>query len=380
MQMDDRVYLSAPDVGESEVSRVVAALRSGWVAPLGPEVDGFERDMSAFTGVPFAAALSSGTAAIHLALRAAGVGQGDSAYCPTITFGATAFAITYVGAQPVFLDVEETSWNLDPDVLAMALQADAAAGRLPKAIITVDIFGRTPDYDRIMPIAHQYSIPVIEDAAEALGANHLGQAGITPAGGFGLAGVFSFNGNKIMTTSGGGMLVSKDESLIEKARFWATQSRDPAPWYEHTEIGFNYRMSNILAALGRAQLERLPAMIDRRRSTLGNYQQALGGIQGVQVIGDPPWSRSNAWLTNVRFDPVIHPGAATRVREALELDNIEARPVWKPMHAQPVFADAASHLTGSADRIFEEGLCLPSGSAMSTTDLERTIQRIRAVL
>lgn len=378
--MADRVYLSPPDIGEGEVSRVVAALRSGWVAPLGPEVDGFERDMAAFTRVPFAAALSSGTAAIHLALRAAGVGHGDSVYCPTITFGATAFAITYVGADPVFLDVEETSWNMDPDLLAVALRVDAAADRLPKAIVTVDIFGRTADYDRIMPLAQHYSIPVIEDAAEALGAEHIGKAGLTPAGGFGLAGVFSFNGNKIMTTSGGGMLVSEDEALIEKARFWATQSRDPAPWYEHTEIGFNYRMSNILAALGRVQLERLPAMIERRRSTLSAYQQALGDVQGLQVMVDPPWCRSNAWLTNVRFDSEIHPAAATRVREALELDNIEARPIWKPMHAQPVFASAASHLSGAADKIFEEGLCLPSGSAMSDADLERTIQGIRAAL
>lgn len=378
--MTDRVYLSAPDVSEHEIGRVTAALRSGWVAPLGPEVDGFERDMSVFTRIPFAAALSSGTAAIHIALRAAGVGPGGSVYCPTITFGATAFAITYVGARPVFLDVEETSWNLDADLLAVVLREDAAAGRLPQAIVTVDIFGRTPDYDRIVPLAQHYSIPVIEDAAEALGAEHKGQAGITSAGGFGIAGVFSFNGNKIMTTSGGGMLVSRDEALIDKARFWATQSRDPAPWYEHSEIGFNYRMSNILAALGRGQLERLPEMIDQRRSTLRSYQQALGGIEGVQVIGDPPWCRSNAWLTNVRFDPEIHPAAATRIREALELDGIEARPIWKPMHSQPVFATAVSHLTGAADRIFEEGLCLPSGSAMSASDLERTIQGIRAVL
>lgn len=373
---DSRIYLSPPSVGELEIKQVVAALESGWVAPLGPEVDAFEVDLAEAAGVKYAAALSSGTAAIHLALLGLGVKPGDRVYCPTVTFGATAFAITYAGAQPVFIDAEEETWNVSPGALKKALKKDAASGQLPTAIITVDLFGRTCDYDRIMPIADKYGIPVIEDAAEALGATH----GTNKAGSFGKAAIFSFNGNKIITSSGGGMLVSNDETLIEHAKFRATQAREPYPWYEHEHIGFNYRMSNILAALGRAQLSRLEEIIENRRRVHDHYQDHLAGVEGVQVVGDPPWGRSNYWITNIRIDSSIHPNGPNRVREYLETLNIESRNAWKPMHQQAVFADADSYLDGTADKIFDEGLCLPSGIELTNDDVDRIAEFVKVGL
>ena len=363
----ERLYLSPPNVTNLEIEAVVLALRSGWVAPLGPEVDAFERETAAFGGAGHAVALSSGTAALHLGLLALGVGPEEEVVVPTMTFGATAFAVTYVGASPVFLDIESESWNLDPEVLEAFLSRRAALNLLPSAIITVDVFGRSCDYGRIMAIADRYEVPVLADAAEALGATN----GDRPCGSFGRASVISFNGNKIMTTSGGGMLLTDDAAMAEKVRFWATQSREHTPWYEHEEIGYNYRMSNILAALGRAQLSRLPAMIERRRDIRDRYSALLSDVAGVVVLGDPPWGLSNAWLTTVRFEPSLHSDAPTRIREALEAANIESRPVWKPMHQQPVFAGAQSVLTGVADEIFADGLCLPSGVAMADGDVER---------
>ncbi len=362
-----RLYLSPPDVTELEVEAAARSIRSGWVAPLGPEVDAFEGEVSAFTGVPHAVALSSGTAAIHLGLKALGVKPGDDVLVPTLTFGATAFAVTYTGAHPVFLDIEETSWNLDPELLSEVLADRARLGRLPAALIPVDLFGRTCDYDAIMEIASRYDVPVLEDAAEALGARH----GEHAAGSFGRAAIFSFNGNKIMTTGGGGMLVSDDSDLVSRVRFWSTQSREPLPWYEHVEIGYNYRLSSVLAAIGRAQLERLPSMIERRLAIRGRYRDALTAVPGITVVADPPWGRGNAWLTNARFDLHRYPDAPERVRVALEEEDIESRPVWKPMHQQPVFAGAARHVTGAADRIFADGLCLPSGAAMTDDDVDR---------
>lgn len=361
------MFLSPPSISDLEIDSVVRALHSGWVAPLGPEVDAFEGDTAAFCGAGHAVALSSGTAALHLGLLGLGVGPEDEVVVPTMTFGATAFAVTYVRAAPVFLDIENESWNLDPEVLASFLARRAALDQLPAAIITVDVFGRSCDYDRIMAIAERYEVPVLADAAEALGATN----GDRPCGSFGRASVLSFNGNKIMTTSGGGMLLTNDPAMAEKVRFWATQSREEAPWYEHEEIGYNYRMSNILAALGRAQLSRLPGMIERRRDIRDRYANLFSHVAGVAVLGDPPWGRANAWLTTVRFDPAFHPGAPTRVREALEAENIESRPVWKPMHQQPVFAGSQSYLTGVADAVFAEGLCLPSGVGMTDDDVDR---------
>lgn len=362
-----RIYLSPPDVGASEISRVTAALESGWVAPVGPDLTGFEADICAFTQSNAAVALSSGTAGIQLGLKALGVTPGDSVVCPTLTFGATAFAIVHAGATPVFVDSEDQSWNLDPAVLREFLGEMAKIGRLPAAIVTVDLFGRTCDYDAILNTAGAFEIPVLVDAAEALGATHNGQ----PAGSMGDAAVFSFNGNKIMTTSGGGMLVSNTATVVDRVRHWSTQSREDFPWYEHEEIGYNYRMSNILAALGRAQLERLPMMIEKLREITGWYTDCLSASGEISVIQDPPWGRSNCWLTTVRLSSALGEQVPTLVREALERANIESRPVWKPMHQQPVFAGAESHLTGIADQIFGEGLCLPSGVALERDDIER---------
>jgi len=374
--MRERIYLSAPQVTETEIEYVTAALRGGWIAPLGPDVDAFEAEMCAYTGIGNAVALSSGTAAIHLGLLAIGVRPGDEVIVPTLTFAATAFAVVHAGARPVFVDAEEETWNLDPVLLGEVLATRAASGSLPTAIIPVDLFGRTCDYASIMAAADRFGVPVLEDAAEALGASCNGIS----AGGFGRAGVLSFNGNKVMTTSGGGMLLTDDEALASKVRFWSTQSREPFPWYEHEEIGFNYRMSNVLAALGRAQLSRVDAMIERRVANRAHYEAALGGIEGVSIVRDPQWGPGNAWLTNIRFDPERHPGAPEAIRLALEALNIESRPVWKPMHQQPVFKDAPAHLTGAADKIFADGLCLPSGPQLSESDLELVCHTITAVL
>ncbi len=367
------VRLSQAHVTELEVEALTRAVTSGWVAPVGPEVDGFEADICAYTGAQHAVALSSGTAAIHLALMALGVAPGDDVIVPTLTFGATAFAVTYTGATPVFLDVEDQSWGLDPELLESVLAG--RSGRVA-AIIAVDLFGRPADYDQILPIAARYDIPVLVDAAESLGATHGSQS----AGTMGQAGIYSFNGNKIMTTSGGGMLVSDDEAIARKARFWSTQSREPYPWYEHEAIGYNYRLSGILAALGRAQLSRLPEMIGRRRQIREMYMDLLGGLAGVHVTQDPPWATGNSWLTTLTFDETVLPGAAVQVRETLEAQNIESRPIWKPMHQQPVFADREAHLTGVADRLFEEGLCLPSGVGLRDEDVERVADGIKATV
>lgn len=376
----ERLYLSPPHVTELEEEYVLKAIRSGWIAPKGPDVTAFEREICAATGIENAAALSSGSAGLHLALLAVGVKPGQRVYVPTFTFGATAFAVTYVGADPVFLDSEEDSWNLDPELLKATLQADAARGELPAAILTVDIFGRTCDYDRILPIAAEYGVPVIEDAAEALGAWHGFGEDRRAAGSFGVAGVFSFNGNKIMTTSGGGMLVSESRAVIEQARHLATQARDPFPWYEHSEIGYNYRMSNLLAALGRAQLSRLPEMVERRRAIRQRYAASLEQMPGVSVLSDPPWGTCNAWLTTARFDARRYPDARMMVRKALGSQNIESRLVWKPMDKQPVFSGAESHLTGVADAIFNDALSLPSGSAMTDADVDRVLTIVHATL
>ncbi len=370
------ILMSQAHVTQTEVDFVTNALRSGWVAPLGPDVDAFEAEVCRFTGARHALALSSGTAAIHLALLGLGVRPGDDVIVPTLTFGATAFAVTYTGATPVFLDVEEVSWGLDPGLLDKVLAQWARRGRRAAAVIAVDLFGRPADYDRLTEVAARYEVPLLIDAAESLGARH----GDRAAGTMGAAGIYSFNGNKIMTTSGGGMLVSDDPDLVEKARFRSTQAREPFPWYEHEEIGFNYRMSNILAALGRAQLQRLPGMIDRRRHIRDMYATQLGDLPGVEVTPDPPWGVGNSWLTTVTFDPVSRPGASTQVREWLAALAIESRPIWKPMHAQPVFAGHERHLTGVADRVFADGLCLPSGSSLRDEDIERVVDGVREAL
>jgi len=367
-----RVFLSPPSTGRTEISAVVAALESGWVAPVGPDLEAFEKGIAHIAGRDHAVALSTGTSALHLGLMGLGVGPGDEVVVPTLTFAATAFAVTYVGAQPVFVDSEEESWGLDPSLL-LDLLADRARHRvLPAAVVPVDLFGRTCSCQEITEICGHYDVPVLWDSAEALGASYRNR----PAGSFGDAAVFSFNGNKIITTSGGGALVTNKHEIAERVRYWATQSREPLPWYEHNQIGYNYRMSNVLAALGRAQLSKLPEIVARRRAIRDHYAAAFNGLPGVRVAGDPSWGRANGWLTTVVFDNELHPSAAERVRKALEAADIEARPVWKPMHNQPVFAQAETILTGVADRLFRGALCLPSGTGMSEADLDRVIATV----
>jgi dTDP-4-amino-4,6-dideoxygalactose transaminase len=367
-----RIYLSPPSIGESEKIAVAHALDSGWVAPIGPEIDAFESELAIQAGRAHAVALTSGTSAIHLGLLALGVLPTQEVIVPTLTFGATAFAVVHAGAQPVFLDVEEQSWNLDPNLLESELKRRATTNRLPAAILPVDVFGRTCDYESILRISQGYEIPVLVDSAESLGAMY----GNSSAGSMGEAAIFSFNGNKIITTSGGGALVTDNSEIAQKVRHWSTQSREPFPWYEHEEIGYNYRMSNILASIGRAQLERLPDIVKRRREIRDRYANALDTIPGVSVMGDPPWGSWNGWLTTVRFSHLTHPDAPRRVREGLAAQDIESRPVWKPMHQQPIFASAESVITGAADQIFEEGLCLPSGTSMTNAEIDRVISEI----
>lgn len=366
----DYLHLSPPDIGDTEAAGIIRALRSGWVAPLGPEVDAFEREIAAFTGRAHAVALASGTAALHLAYKHAGVTAGSEVVVPTLTFGATAFPVEYLGAHPIFTDVDPESWTIDLELLADLLERRATSGRMPAAIVAVDLFGVPCNYSQLLPLAAEYGIPVIADAAEALGAD----CEARPAGSFGESAVLSFNGNKIITTSGGGMYLTDDADAAAKVRYWATQSREPQPWYEHVETGYNYRLSNLLAAVGRAQLERLPSFVVRRREIRALYTVLLSTLPAVTVMADPNWGESNAWLTTIQIDPEVHPNGPTRVRLALEEANIESRPIWKPMHQQPLFQGAKHELTGVADRAFRDGLCLPSGTKMTDEDVERVVE------
>ena len=361
-----RLFLSAPRATDEDIESVTAAMRSGWLAPVGPDLAAFEADMTAYLGITHAVGLASGTSAVHLGLKYLGVARGDVVLVPTVTFGATAFPVTYLGAEPVFVDIDD-SWNLDPSALSDAIGSVRSAGGRVAAVVPVDLYGTPADYEQLLPLLDSLGIPVLEDAAEGLGAS----VGSSRVGAFGRAGVLSFNGNKLITTSGGGMLVTHDAEFAEKVRFWSTQSRDDAPWYEHSEIGYNYRLSNLLAALGRSQLRRVDSEVVKRRQIREWYRARLSVLDGVRVQSDPPWGTSNAWLTVVRFSPSLHPGAPTRVREFLESHNVESRPVWKPMHQQPVFHGCRSFLTGAADALFREGLCLPSGTVMDEEDVDR---------
>jgi dTDP-4-amino-4,6-dideoxygalactose transaminase len=367
-----RLYLSPPDVGPRERELLLDAFDSNWIAPLGPHVDAFERELAAQAGVAHAAALSSGTAALHLALLLVGVEPGDEVITSSLTFAATANAITYVGAQPVFVDSERASWNMDPALLADELDACAARGRLPAAVITVDLYGQCCDYDPILAACDRYGVPLIEDAAEALGATYRGR----PAGSLGRLGVFSFNGNKILTTSGGGALVGEDGDLIARARSLASQARDPAPHYQHSQIGFNYRLSNLLAALGRGQLESLQAKVAARRETNAFYRARLGSVDGIELLPEAAWGRATCWLTCLTVDPAVFGADREAIRLHLESQNIESRPVWKPMHCQPVFAGARVRGGAVVEDLFQRGLCLPSGSAMSQADRERVVEAV----
>ena len=329
---------------------------SNWIAPLGPHVDAFEREFAAVVGSPYALALSSGTSALHLALQLAGVGPGDEVLVSTLTFSASVNPVVYLGGHPTFIDSERASWNMDPALLAETLQQRQRSGHMPKAVVPVHLYGQSADMDPIMDICSRYGVTVIEDAAEALGATYHGQA----PGTFGLMGIFSFNGNKIITTSGGGMLVSADKTLIDHARKLATQARDSAPHYQHSEIGYNYRMSNVLAAIGRGQLEVLDDRVRARRQNFAFYQEVLGGLPGIAFMPEAPWGRSSRWLTVITLDATKYGVERETLRLALEAANIEARPVWKPMHLQPVFARCECVGGAVAADLFARGLCLPS--------------------
>jgi dTDP-4-amino-4,6-dideoxygalactose transaminase len=360
-------------MGPLERQYVAEAFATNWVAPVGPNLEAFEAEMCAASGVQAAVGLSSGTAALHLALRLVGVRPGDEVICPTFTFIASANPILYEGAQPVFVDSEEQSWNMSPTLLAEALAQRTKAGRRPRAIVVADIYGQCAAWDEIREVVAKYGIPVVEDAAEAAGSTYQGQW----AGGFGTCGVFSFNGNKIINTSGGGMLVSSDAALIAHARKLATQARDPAPHYEHSEMGYNYRLSNVLAGIGRGQLQSLPERIARRREIFEFYRAALGDLPGVAFMPELPQGRGNRWLTCLTIDSAAARTDRNAVLQALEAANIEARPLWKPLHRQPLFRGAPCFGGAVADRLFERGLSLPSGSAMSHDDLTRVIAAVR---
>lgn len=373
--MNPRIYLSPPHMSGEELELVKEAFASNWIAPLGPHVDGFENELAHFTGVAHAAALSSGTAAIHLALRLLGMQPGDEVLCPTFTFSASANPIAYEGGRPVFIDAEAASWNMDPALLAEELAACAARGRLPRAVIVVDLYGQCADYDPIVEACARYDVPIIQDSAEALGATYKGRM----AGAQGRLGVFSFNGNKIITTSGGGMLVSDDAALIERARYLATQARDPAPHYEHSQIGFNYRMSNVLAAIGRGQLRALPERIAARRRNFTHYQAAFCDVPGLGLMPLAPHGSGNHWLTCITIDPEKFGATREDVRLALQAQNIESRPVWKPLHLQPVFAGCRVRGGAVAEAAFARGLCLPSGSNLTEAERQRVCALVLGV-
>lgn len=356
-----------------ELELVKEAFATNWIAPLGPHVDGFEKEFANYVGVPHAAALSSGTAALHLALRLVGMKPGDEVICSSLTFSASANPIAYEGGHPVFIDAEKKSWNMDPNLLEEELADCAARGRLPRAVIVVDLYGQCADYDPIVEICARYDVPIIQDAAESLGADYKGRK----SGGQGLLAAFSFNGNKIITTSGGGMLVSQDPALIERARYLATQARDPAPHYQHSQIGFNYRMSNVLAGIGRGQLRALPDRVAARQKNFAAYKAALGDLPGFEFMPVADHGTPNCWLSCLTIDPEKFGASREDVRLALEASNIESRPVWKPLHMQPVFADCRKRGGSVGEALFANGLCLPSGSSLSENDHATVCQIIR---
>jgi dTDP-4-amino-4,6-dideoxygalactose transaminase len=370
---EGRIYLSPPDTGALEREYLLAALDSGWVAPVGPDLDGFEHDLARLTGWPGVTAVSSGTAALHLALLVIGVEPGDEVLVSTFTFAASANAVVHAGATPVFVDSEASTWNLDPTLLADVLAERRRTNRLPRAVVVTDLYGQCADYDAIVPLCRELGVTVIEDAAEAVGSTYRGRA----AGTLGDVGIFSFNGNKIMTTSSGGAVLAADTAVTDRVRYLATQARQPALHYEHTEVGYNYRLSNLLAAVGRAQLVRLPTMIERRLAVHALYRERLDGLEGVVFMPLSPADSWNGWLTCLVLDSSEQ---RDRVLAALAADDIEARPLWKPMHAQPVYAAHEAHVTGVSDELFARGLCLPSGSVLSDDDVTRVADVVRRSL
>jgi dTDP-4-amino-4,6-dideoxygalactose transaminase len=392
-----RIYLSPPHVSAVERDLLLEAFDSNWIAPLGPMVDAFEREFAEYVGIPHCLALASGTAAMHLALRELGVGPGDRVFASSLTFIGSVSPATFLGAELVFIDSERASWNMETDLLAEALKEAQRQGRLPKVVVPTDLYGQCVNLDRIRALCDPLGVPVVADAAEAMGARYRKEEGRREteeggrqrtedsgtverwrhAGVGARAAVFSFNGNKIMTTSGGGMLASEDSRLIEHARKLSQQARDPAPHYEHSEIGYNYRMSNVLAAIGRGQLKVLDERVLTKRRLFESYQRLLGDLPGIEFMPEADWSRANRWLTVVLIDPEKSGTSNEKVRLALEAENIESRPLWKPMHLQPVFHGCRTVGGSVSEDLFQRGLCLPSGTAMTDSDLARVIEVIR---
>jgi dTDP-4-amino-4,6-dideoxygalactose transaminase len=370
------MYVSPPEIGPDERAAVLDALDSGWIAPCGPYVAAFEREIAATVDVPYAVALSSGTAGLHLALRVLGVGPGDDVLVSTLTFVATANAVAYLGARPAFVDSDERSWDMDPSLLAGELADRARRGRLPKAVVVVDLYGQCAQYDEILGVCRRYGVPVVEDAAESLGATYRGR----PAGSLGDLAVFSFNGNKIITTSGGGMLVSSHAEWIERARHLASQAKEPYPYYEHVEVGHNYALSNVLAALGCAQLRRLRDRVEHRRHVNRVYREELAGIDGIGFMPEAGYGRCSFWLTCVLIEPEAAGVDRDTIRLRLEELDIESRPAWKPMHLQPLYAGCAVRGGAVSEDIFSRGLCLPSGPGMSDTEVREVAAAVRATV
>ena len=373
--MTERIYMSSPDVGELEEQAVLNAMRGGWIAPLGPDVDGFEHEVAARVGVDHGVALSSGTAALHVALVAWGVGPGDVVPTSTMTFAATANAIAYTGATPYFVDCDPETGNMDPGLLGEVLDQLQAEGARVPVVVPVDLLGKAVDYTSILELADAHGSRVLSDAAESLGATHAGHA----AGSFGDASVVSFNGNKIMTTSGGGMLLTDDKDLAARVRYLSTQARQPVTHYEHTEIGYNYRLSNLLAALGRAQLSRLDDMIARRRAVRDRYRAFFADVDGVELFGATHDAGDNCWLTSILIDQSTTGYSTAEMSRVLAEDQIESRPLWKPMHLQPVFEGARQRTTGASESLFRRGLTLPSGSALSEAEMDRVLAALSIV-
>ncbi|WP_025689144.1 aminotransferase class I/II-fold pyridoxal phosphate-dependent enzyme [Paenibacillus zanthoxyli] len=377
---NERIYLSPPHMSGREQLYINEAFDTNWIAPLGPNVDAFEQEIAEYTGAGGAAALSSGTAAIHISLCLLDVGPGDRVFCSSFTFVASANPVCYVGAEPVFIDSEPQTWNMSPEALERALEEADREGRLPKAVIVVHLYGQSAKMKEIMSLCGRYDVPVIEDAAESLGSTYEGKA----SGTLGKFGIYSFNGNKIITTSGGGMLVSDDEEALIKARFLATQARDPAPHYQHSVMGYNYRLSNVLAGVGRAQLQVLDERVEARRAIFENYREAFGGLKGVEFMPELPGTRSNRWLTALTIDEEETGVKISDLLKALADDNIEARPLWKPLHLQPIFECAPfyphSETLCVSERLFRSGICLPSGSGMTLEQQQRVINRVHDTL
>ena len=376
--MKKKIYLCSPHMGGGEMKYVQEAFDSNWIAPLGPNVDGFEKELCSAVGAKHVAALSSGTAAIHLSLILLGVKPGDSVIGTSFTFSATVNPIAYLGAMPVLVDSEADTWNMDPELLEEAIQIANRKSQIAniKAIIVAHLYGMPAKMKEIMAVADRYGIPVVEDAAEALGSEYMGKR----VGCNSKFGILSFNGNKIITTSGGGALISDDAALIDRARFLATQARDPAPHYQHSEIGYNYRMSNVVAGVGRGQLEVLDLRVRQHREINAWYRELLKDVPGVTFQSEPsPDFYSNFWLTCIVIDPAVAGTDREKLRLAFEEANIESRPLWKPMHLQPVFAGCPAYVNGTSEKLFENGLCLPSGSNIDEEGRRRIAEVIRKV-